>query len=245
MEAVDGDLDAGFDAEQAELAHGGGVVGALVGDPGQAGEVLAGEAVLDAGMVVGDDEDPAVVVEVGGGKAADDTVGHQEAVGGAEQTRGVVDDGDGGACEPEADARSLLVHDAGELDPEDVDGVVGGDEAELAGLGGRIEVRLAGEEAFEHVVGGGGAVQEDLPEGGEFVLTPLAGEELVVEVPAQPCQGGTHRRLTQAHTLSCPGDVAFFEEGAEGDHEVEIKTGQVHEAKSLRTDTATHYSSHR
>ncbi|MDF9808262.1 hypothetical protein M2436_006809 [Streptomyces sp. HB372] len=92
---------------------------------------------------------------------------------------------------------------------------------------------LAGEEPFDDVICGGSAVQEDLAERGEFVLAPDAGQELVAEVPPQPAQCGTHRGLAEPYTLPCLGDVAFFEEGAEGHDEVEVETGQVHGTASL------------
>jgi hypothetical protein len=45
-------------------------------------------------VLLGDEEDPPVLVEVGGGEVADDAVRHEQAVGGSEQgVRGVHDDG--------------------------------------------------------------------------------------------------------------------------------------------------------
>lgn len=107
---------------------------------------------------------------------------HQEAVGGAEQGRGVLDDGVRGVAEAEADAGRLLVHDTGERGAEDGDRVVGGEEPEFAAFGGGVEVGLAAEEPFQQVAGGGGAVEQNLPEGGELVVATDAGEQIVVEV---------------------------------------------------------------
>lgn len=84
---------------------------------------------------------------------------------------------------------------AGEFGAEDGDCVVGGHQLELTAFLGRVEVGLAGEEPFEDVVGGGGAVEEDLSEGGEFVVAADAGEQVVVKVAAQPGQGGAHGGL--------------------------------------------------
>ncbi len=228
LEAVDGDLGPGLDSQHAELAHGRGVVGALVGDPGQPGQVLAGEPVADAGMVLGDEEDPPVRVQVGGGEAADDSVRHQQAVGRAQQrVRGVHHRGRG-LREAQPDARGLLVHDPGQFGAEDRDGVVGREQLELPPLPGGIEVRLAGEEAFQHVVRRGGAVQKDLAEGGQLVVATDPREQVVVEVAAQAGQGRAHRGLAEADALPGTGDVAFLEKRPQGDDEIEVQTTEIH-----------------
>ncbi len=179
-------------------------------------------------MVVCDQEDPAVLVEVGGGEVADDAVRHEQAVGGAQQRAGVIDDGGRGLGEAQTDAGSLLVHDAGEFGAEDRDGVVGGDQLELPGLDRRVEVGLAGEQALQDVVSRRGAVEEDLSEGGEFIVPAHPREQVVVEVAAQPGQGGAHGGLAEPDALSGAGDVALLQERTQCDDEVEVQTGQVH-----------------
>src|SRR5690606_20626780 len=228
LEAVDGDLDAGLDAQHAELAHGRGVVGALVGDPGQPGQVFPGQPVVDARVVVGEQEDRPVLVDVGGGVVADDAVRNEQAVGGAQQGVRGVNLGGRRLGDAQPDAGGFLRHDPGEFGAEDGDRVVGRHELELTALFGRVEVRLAGEETFQQVVGGGRAVDEDLPEGGEFVVAADTGQQVVVEVPAQAGECRTHRRLAEADALSGAGDVALFEESAQGDDEVEVQATEIH-----------------
>ncbi|SEE28343.1 Fumarylacetoacetate (FAA) hydrolase family protein [Streptomyces misionensis] len=158
------------------MPYGRGVVGALVGDPGQARQVLAGERLADVRVVLGHEEHPAIVVQIGGGEAADDAVGHEQAVGRAEQGGGVVGHRGRRPGETQPDAGRLLVHDAGQFRAEDGDGVVRGEQAELPLLGARVESGLAGEEAFEDVVRGGGAIEQHLSQGGAgpFALATLS-----------------------------------------------------------------------
>ncbi len=228
LEDVDGDLHPGLDAQHAELADGRGVVGALVGDPGQPRQVFAGEPVPDARVVLGDEENPPVLVEIGCGEVADDAVGHEQAVGGAQQGVRGVHDGGRRLGEAQPDTGGLLVHDPGEFGAEDGDGVVGRQEFELAALLGRVEVRLAGEEPLQQVVGGGHAVEEHLAEGGEFVVAADAGQQVVVEVTAQAGERRTHRRLAEADALPGTGHVALLQEGAQGDDEVEVQATEIH-----------------
>jgi hypothetical protein len=77
LETVHGDRHARLDAERGDLAGGGGIVGSLVRHPRQSGQVVEGELLTDFGVVVGDEEDPAVLVELDRGEAANDAVGQQ------------------------------------------------------------------------------------------------------------------------------------------------------------------------
>ncbi|MGC0337263.1 hypothetical protein RKD20_002297 [Streptomyces sp. SLBN-8D4] len=89
LEGLHGRLHLGTDPYHAELAGGRGVVGTLVDGPGQTPQLVQGEFVTDLGVIVGDQEQPAVLVEVDGGQAVDDAVRHQQSVDGAQHRGGV------------------------------------------------------------------------------------------------------------------------------------------------------------
>src|SRR5512135_277124 len=96
---------------------------------------------------------------------------------------------------PEADPclRRLHADLAGKLGAEDGDGVVGGEDDELAVFLLRVEVRLAAEDPFEHVAGDLGPVEEYRPQRGQLVAAALPGQQFVAEMAAQPGERGTGR----------------------------------------------------
>lgn len=100
-------------------------------------------------------------------------------------------------------------------------------------LAARDELRPAAEDPLQQIAGGGGAVEQGPPESGEFVLSADAGEQLVVEVAAQPGQGRAHRGLAEPDALPGPGDVAFLQQGAQGQDEIEIEARQMHSASPV------------
>jgi hypothetical protein len=186
LEGLHGDLHPGTDADHAELAGGRGVVGALVDGPGQPGQMVEGEFVADLGVVVGDQAQPAVLVEVDGGETVDDAVRHQQSVDRAQDGRGVLHDAGGRVLEDEPDPGRLLMQGAGERRTEHGRAVVGGEEGELPRLGGRIEVGLAGEDPLQQVARGGAAVAQGGAEHGQFVGVAGPRQQFVVELAAQP-----------------------------------------------------------
>jgi hypothetical protein len=131
LEGLHGHLHLGTDPYHAELAGGRGVVGTLVDGPGQTPQLVQGEFVTDLGVIVGDQEQPAVLVEVDGGQAVDDAVRHQQSVDGAQHRGGVLHDGRCRVLEGEPDAGRLLVQGAGECGTEHGRSVVGGEQGEL------------------------------------------------------------------------------------------------------------------
>ncbi|GHB24495.1 hypothetical protein GCM10010392_61020 [Streptomyces clavifer] len=72
-------------------------------------------------------------------------------------------------------------------------------------------------------------MQENLAEGGEFVVSADTGEQIVAEVAAQPGEGSAHRGLTEPDALPGARDVALLQQGTQSDDEVEVEAGQIHE----------------
>ena len=174
------------------------------------------------------DADPGVAEQVGGGQVADHAVRHEQAVDGGQQRLRALGDRGGDGAEDQADAGGQRVHLAGQPRAVDRDGVVGGEDGELAFLAGRLEARLAGEHALEHLAGGGRAVEQHRAERGQLVPGAAPDQQLVTEVAAQPGQRGAHRRLAEADPLPRPRDVALSEQRAQRDDQVHVEAGQVH-----------------
>lgn len=230
LEGLHGHLHLGTDPYHAELAGGRGVVGTLVDGPGQTPQLVQGEFVTDLGVIIGDHAQPAVLVEFDGGEAVDHAVRHQQSVDGAQHGGGVLHDGRCRVLEGEPDAGRLLVQGAGECGAEDGRSVVGGEQGELAGLGGRVEVGLAGEDPLQQVARGGAAVPQGGAERGQLVGVAGTGEQLVVEMAAQPGQRRAHGGLAQPDALAGLGDIALFQQRAQGEDQIEVESGQVHRA---------------
>lgn len=136
------------------------------------------------------------------------------------------------------------MHGADELGAEHGDGVVGGEQRELAFLLVRDEVGPAAEDPFQQVTGGGGAVEQGVAEGGQLILAADAGQQLVVEVAAQAGQSRAHRGLAQPDALAGARDVALLQQCAQGQNEVEVETGQIHNATVQETAPGQWYLPH-
>ena len=127
-------------------------------------------------------------------------------------------------------SRGLRADLPGQPVPDDRQGVVGGEEHELAVLARRVEARLAAEDQLEHLAGDLGAVEQYHAQGGQLVPAALTGQQLVAEVAAQPGERGARRGLAEADPLPRPGHVALGEQGAQRHHEVHVESGEVHAA---------------
>jgi hypothetical protein len=107
------------------------------------------------------------------------------------------------------------------------DHVVRHDQRELAVRGGRVEVGRRGEQPL-----GGRADRLDLlgqllAQRRQHVLSVLADEQLIAEVPAQPGQRRARGRLGHAEPLRGPGHAALPDQLTQRDEQVQIKIGQV------------------
>ena len=78
--------------------------------------------------------------------------------------------------------------DGGQVVADDGCGVVGHDDGELAGRCRWVEAGGGTEDPMDAREGGRGGLAQLLGQGRELVPVPVAGEQLVVEVPAQPAQ---------------------------------------------------------
>ena len=131
-------------------------------------------------------------------------------------------------AEDDGRPRGLRADLAGELGTEHRDGVIGGEDDELAVFPLRVEARLAAEDPLEHVAGDLGPVEQYRAERGQLVPGALPDQQLVAEVAAQPGERGARRRLAEADPLPGTGHVALRKQRVQGDDEVHVKSGQVH-----------------
>ena len=60
----------------------------------------------------------------------------------------------------------------------------------------------------------------------ELVSVPVSGEQLVVEVSAQPAQSRGDCRLAEPEATGGPGDVLLLQEGVKGDQQVQVEVAQ-------------------
>ncbi len=229
QERLDDDLRERLDPADPQLLRGRGERrGPVVDrDPRELAQVVEGDLLPHPFVARRDDHHPGVVVEVEVGHVVDEAVRQQEPVDGAQPLGHPGDVLGAVRTEPQPGVRGLPGERGRERRAEDARGVVGDEQRELAGGGRGVEVRGDREHPFDPRDRALRPVDEAHRERGQLVAVADPHEQLVTEVAPQPGQRRADGGLGQAEGRRRPRDVAFGQQRAQREQQVQVEVRQA------------------